>query len=199
MMAVSPSRVDQLERQDHVQAATARRYLDAVDRAWLEPAAPVTADQIEAMNQRRDLERQRARDRYQERHDVRDQEHAHRERWPAFLRAFRASAPAAFIEHCIEPADQVQPDSVGEELADLYERLAREHRARANVAELVHELEARGLMMRAGSVEVLVQVRDRPARGHRPGPPRMGTALRPSYEVWCKLSAFGRRLAQASS
>jgi hypothetical protein len=199
-MGVGVWRVEQLEAQERTTRESAERYLSAVVAAW-RTKPQMTAEEIQAMNKRRDAERERDRqrqhERYQRKHQERDQEQEHREHWSRFLAAFKAGAVAAFIEHCTEPADQVQPDSVGEELAALYERLAREHRARANVAELVRELERRGLMMRAGSVEVLVQVRDRPARGRRPGPTRMGTALRPSYEVWCQLSAFGRRLVQA--
>jgi hypothetical protein len=194
-MGVSWYRVEQLEAQARVTRETAERYHAAVIEAWQGRTRQLPIEQKRARDERRELERQRERERYAGRHQARDQERDDRERWTAFLREFKAGAVAAFCDQCIEASDDVQPDAAGEELADLYQQLAREHHARASVAELVQELERRGLMMRAGSVEVLVQVRDRAARGQRPGPPRMSTAHRPAYDVWCRLSPFGRRLA----
>lgn len=200
-MGVSVYRVEQLEGQPRTTRETVVRYLAAVDDGWRNPDPPMSAEQKQAWNERRDAERQRERERqherYQRKHDVRDQEHEHRDRWYVFLREFKANAPAAFLAHCLEVAEEPQPDSVGEELTALYERLAREHHVTYPLAALVRELEARAWFVRAGRREVLVQVRDRPARGHRPAPPRMGTALVPTFDVWCSLSPYGRWLAQA--
>ena len=196
-MGVSIHRIEQLERQARTTRATVSRYLAALDEAWPNPAPPMTAEQIQAREERWAAERQRERERYQAKHEARDQEHEHRDRWYAFVRAFKAGAVAAFVDHCLEPAGEVQADAVGEGIADMYAHLAREHHVRAGVADLVRELEARGLLVRAGSVEVLVPVRDRPVRGRRPGPPRMETGRRPAFEVHCRLTDFGKRLAQA--
>ena len=210
-MVVGRDRVAHLEQQLSVTRETALRYLAAVHDVAREVAqreldeahgraSRASVDlynfKSEARREERRRDAERHREAYERKHEERDERHDHEKTWRAFVPQFKRNPVDAFASFCLEPADDVQPDDVGDQVGLLFAQLARDHHVARALPDLARELEARGLLVRTGYRKIVMRVAAPRVRGRRPEPPRLDAGRVPVFAVHCRLTDFGRRLVQ---